>query len=174
MSCVIGLLQDGKLYIGSDGIATTEEGERRPIIATKIFTNKGYLIGFTGSVRTGQLIGPKYFDPPTNIYELSDSIREHILQKGSLIVSGETQQHLQSCNFLVGYQGRLFEILIDFQMNEISGAFTAIGSGAVYSFGSLFATKKWKSSEKRIINALDAACEYDRSCGRPYTIEVME
>ena len=54
------------------------------------------------------------------------------------------------------------------------GNFTAIGSGATYAMGSLFATKKWKSPEMRVLNALDAACEYDRSCGKPYTIEVME
>ena len=33
---------DGKLYMGSDGIATTEDGEKRPIVATKIFTNREY------------------------------------------------------------------------------------------------------------------------------------
>lgn len=174
MSCVIGLLQNGKLYIGSDGIATTDDGEKRPIIATKVFTNKGYLMGYTGSIRTGQLVGPKHFNPPSNVYELPDLIRQHILEKGSLIINGETQQHMHSCNFLIGYQGRLFEILIDFQLNEIMGNFTAIGSGATYAMGSLFATKKWTSPENRILNALEAASEYDRSCGRPFMIEVME
>ena len=174
MSCVVGLLSNGHLYIGSDGIATTEDGERRPIIATKIFTNKEYLIGFTGSVRTGQLVGPKFFDPPGNIYDMPDAIRELLLEKGSAVINSETQQHLQSCNFLLGYKGRLFEILIDYQLNEIRGDFTAIGSGATYAMGSLFATKKWKDPEKRVINSLQAASEYDRSCGLPFTIEVMK
>jgi ATP-dependent protease HslVU (ClpYQ) peptidase subunit len=174
MSCVVGLLNNGELYMGSDGVATTDDGERRPIIATKVFTNKEYLIGFTGSVRTGQLAGPKFFEPPSNIYDIPDALRENFLEKGSLVVSNETQQHLMSSNFLIGYKGRLFEILIDFQLNEVRGDFTAIGSGATYAMGSLFATKKWNSPEKRVLNSLQAASQFDRSCGKPFTIEVMK
>jgi ATP-dependent protease HslVU (ClpYQ) peptidase subunit len=173
MSCVVGLLQNGKLYLGSDGLATTEDGERRPVICIKIFTNKDYLIGYTGSVRHGQILTPKFFDPPNNIYELPDAAREAFEAKGAMLLSDNGQQ-LTASNFLIGYQGRLFEILIDFQMNEVYGNFTSIGSGATYAMGSLFATKKWNSPERRIKNALDAAKEYDRSCGRPYTIEVMK
>lgn len=174
MSCVIGLLNEGKVYIASDGIATTDDGEKRPIIVNKVFKNSKYLIGFTGSVRTGQLIGPKFFTPPTNIYELPDAVREVLCEKGSLVVSNETQQHLTACNFLIGYQGRLFEILMDFQLNEVMGDFTAVGSGSPYAMGALYASKKWNSPEKRLKAALGAACEYDTSCGLPYTIEVME
>jgi ATP-dependent protease HslVU (ClpYQ) peptidase subunit len=173
MSCVLGLLQNGKLYLGADGLATTEDGERRPVICIKIFKNKDYLIGYTGSVRHGQILGPKFFEPPSSIYDLPDAIREIFESKGAMLVA-ETQQQMTSSNFLIGYQGRLFEILIDFQMNEVYGDFTAIGSGATYAMGSLFATKKWNSPENRIKNALDAAKEYDRSCGRPYTIQAME
>ena len=171
MSCVVGLLNDGKIYMGSDGIATTEDGERRPIICNKMFTNKDYLLGFTGSVRHGQVIGPKFFDPPESVYDLPDAMREQFKEKGAALTV-DTGQEMHSCNFLVGHKGRLFEILIDFQMNEIRGDFTAIGSGGTYAMGSLFATKKWKSPEKRVINSLEAATEYDSSCGIPFTIEV--
>jgi ATP-dependent protease HslVU (ClpYQ) peptidase subunit len=173
MSCVIGLLNNGRLYMASDGIATTEEGERRPVICIKLFKNKNYLIGYTGSVRHGQVLGPKFFEPPTNVYELPDAIRQKFIDTGCILTT-ETGQQVHSSNILVGYRGHLFEILIDFQMNEVSGDFTSIGSGSPYAMGSLFATKKWKSPEKRIINALDCAREYDRSCGRPYAIEVIE
>jgi ATP-dependent protease HslVU (ClpYQ) peptidase subunit len=173
MSCVLGLLNNGKLYMGSDGVATTDDGEKRPILCNKIFRNKEYLIGFTGSVRHGQLLGPRYFNAPSNIYDFPEAIRGKFVDSGA-ILSTDTGQQVHSSNFLVGYKGRLFEILIDFQLNEIMGNFTAIGSGAPYAMGSLFASKKWKSPEKRIVNALDAASEYDGSCGAPYCIEVME
>jgi len=172
MSCVVGLLQNGKLYMGSDGIATTEDGEKRPVICIKVFTNKKYLLGYSGSVRHGQLVGPRHFDPPTNVLDFPDEIREIFEEKGA-ILSTETGQQMHACNFLIGHEGRLYELLIDFQMNEVFGSFTSIGSGAPYAMGSLFATQKWNSPEKRIKNALDAACEYDRSCGEPYTIEIM-
>jgi len=173
MSCVLGLLQNGKLYLGAEGVASTEEGEKRPIICLKIFTNKDYLIGFTGSVRHGQILGPRFFEPPSNLYDFPDAARKLFEEKGAMLVTDQGQQ-MQSSNFLIGYKGRLFEILIDFQMNEIMGDFTAIGSGSPYAMGSLFATKKWKSPEKRILNALDCASNFDGACGKPYTIEVME
>ena len=157
MSCVVGLLQNGKLYMGSDGIATTEDGEKRPVICIKVFTNKKYLLGYSGSVRHGQLVGPRHFDPPTNVLDFPDEIREIFEEKGAILST----------------ERRLYELLIDFQMNEVFGSFTSIGSGAPYAMGSLFATQKWNSPEKRIKNALDAAFEYDRSCGEPYTIEIM-
>jgi ATP-dependent protease HslVU (ClpYQ) peptidase subunit len=173
MSCVIGLLQDGKLYMGSDGIATTEDGEKRPVICFKVFRNGKYLIGYTGSVRHGQLIAPRKFSPPTNILDFPDDIRVQFEEHGA-ILSTDTGQQVHNSNILIGWKGRLYEILIDFQMNEVFGSYTAIGSGAAYAMGSLFATRKWTSPEARLKNALDAACEFDRSCGEPYTIEVME
>jgi ATP-dependent protease HslVU (ClpYQ) peptidase subunit len=173
MSCVIGLLNEGKLYMASDGLATTEDGERRPVICIKLFKNKNYLIGYTGSVRHGQVLGPKFFEPPTNIYDFPDAAREKFIESGCILTT-ENNQQVHGSNILIGFNGRLFEVLIDFQINEVSGDFTSIGSGSQYAMGSLFATKKWKSPEKRIINALDCAKEYVGSCGKPYTIEVME
>ena len=174
MSCVIGLLHDGKVYVASDGIATTDDGEKRPIVANKIFTNKNYIIGFTGSVRTGQLAGPKFFDPPENIYDLPDALREKLGEKGSLVISSDTQQHLNACNYIIAYRGRLFEMLMDFQLNEIMGSYSAIGSGAPYAMGALFASRNINFPERRLKTALKAACEYDMCCGLPFTIEVME
>lgn len=173
MSCVLGLLQNGRLYLGADGLATTEEGERRPVICIKIFTNKNYLIGYTGSVRHGQLLNPRCFDPPASIYDFPEAIRKTFEEHGAML-STDSGQQMHSSNILIGYGGKLYEVLIDFQMNEVYGSYTSIGSGSTYAMGSLFSTKKWKSPEKRIITALDAASEYDRSVGRPYTIEVME
>ena len=56
MSTVIAIVDDGKIWMGSDSYATTSDGERRRIICKKIFINGPYLIGFVGSVRTGQVI----------------------------------------------------------------------------------------------------------------------
>lgn len=173
MSCVIGLLNNGTLYLGSDGIATTDDGEKRPIICEKIFRNGDYLIGYTGSVRHGQVLGSHYFEPPEDIFDFPEAIREKFIDVGA-IQTTDTGQQIHNSNILIGYKGRLYEILIDFQINEVMGSYTAIGSGAPYAMGSLFASKKWKSPTKRIINALDAASEYDRSCGAPYCIEAME
>ena len=118
MSCVVGLIQQGKVYIASDGLATTEEGERRPVICIKVFTNKNYLIGYTGSVRHGQILGPRFFDPPSSVYDFPDAARKIYEEKGAMLVN-DTGQQMFASNVLIGHGGRLFELLIDYQMNEV-------------------------------------------------------
>ena len=173
MSCVIGLLHDGKLYMGADGVSTNSSGDHRPVHCEKIFWNGDYLIGFTGSIRTGQLLKPNYFTPPNDIMELPDAMFEHFDRK-SVICIDEENCKIQQSNFLIGWKGRLYDVLIDFQLNETYGDYNAIGSGAPYALGSLFTSRKVKSPEKRVLNALKSAAEFSFAVGEPYTIEIME
>lgn len=169
MSCVVGLINNGSVYIGGDGRATTNDGEIRPIVASKVFKNKKYLFGYSGSVRSGQVLLPEYFEPPDNIVDMADAVREQLKRKGCM-GSNEDQIEATQSNFLIGYEGRLYEILIDFQLNEIYGEYTAIGSGSSFALGAFFATKRVKNPIKRIKIALDASKEFCSFVGDPYTI----
>lgn len=175
MSCVVGIMYDEKIYMGADGYATADDGERRPIVAEKLFFNKDYLIGYTGSVRTGQVLKPEKFDPPSDIEDLPDAIREHLFEKGC-VLSSEEHGQIHTSNFLIGHQGMIYEILIDFQMNKTYGDFNSIGAGSQYAFGSLYTTRFLKniSPQQRIKLALNAASFYNVSCGPPFTYESIE
>ena len=171
MSTVIGMVDNGKVWLGADSYATTSEGERRRMVAEKIFTNGPYIIGFIGSVRTGQVVKPEYFKPPEELYQFPDALLAQFKEKGCLAINSDNQCVLQESNFLIGTpDGRLHEILVDFQMNEIED-FTAVGSGSAFALGSLFTTRNQKDPKKRIITALKAASEYDMSTGPPFVIE---
>ncbi len=173
MSCVIGLIEDGHIYLGADGFATTEEGERRPIITKKIIKNKGYLMGYTGSVRTGQIINPHDFVPPDNIDDLSESMRQHLYARGC-VVTNEVNLQMIACNFLVAYRERLYEILMDFQLNEVLGNFTAIGSGAPYAMGAMHILNRTKLKPiDKLETALKAASTYHTTVGPPYEYEYI-
>ena len=173
MSCVIGLVQDGDVYMGADGFATTEEGERRPIIADKIIRNKDYLIGYTGSVRTGQILDPHNFEIPDQIEDFAEALREHLYAKGCVAIT-EGGIQMQTCNFLIAYKERLYELLIDFQLNEIMGAFTAIGSGAPYAMGAMFVLEKVNIEPLRKLEyALGAATDFHTSCGPPFSYDKL-
>lgn len=173
MSCVVGLIYDKAIYMASDGIATTEDGEKRPIQAVKIFRNGDYLFGYSGSVRAGQVMFSQHFKPPDDIDKLVDEMREHMSVKGVMIIA-DTQVQMCNANFLIGYKGKLFEVLMDFQINEIEGDYTAIGSGAQLALGSLHSsTDMMMTPRERVVMAVEAACEYDMSCGLPITVEVI-
>jgi len=174
MSTVIGIVQDKQVWIGADSRASTEDGDIRPGKCKKIFRNGPYLIGFIGSVRGGQILYPKYFKPPADIMGLPDAIIKQCSEKGVLL-TGEQNQSLMASNFLVGYKGKLYDILIDFQMTEVA-EYCSIGAGSYYAFGSLHTTNKMKEDftpEMRMQLALEAACEFSASTGPPFIYEKL-
>lgn len=169
MSCVIGIVKDKKVWLGAESCASTGDGERRYTKLQKIFKNGPYLIAFVGDVRPGQVIMPNW-KPPKDIKDFPDALIEIFTEKGCLGVDSEDQTCMQSTNFLIAFKNRLYEILIDFQMNEIEN-YSTIGSGSDFATGSLYTTNSMKfSPEKRIKLALDAAVHHSTSCDGPYLI----
>jgi ATP-dependent protease HslVU (ClpYQ) peptidase subunit len=175
MSCVIGLKYGGKVYMGQDGIASTEDGDTRPIICEKVFVNKQYLIGFCGSVRSGQLLYPYNFDPPKKVLDFPKAVRDHFMENGALLNGTSEVGDRHEANIIIATsKGKLYEMLVDFQMSEVID-FTCIGSGSQCAFGSMETTKKGKKlgPKKRILLALNIASIYSRSVGPPYSIKVL-
>ncbi len=170
MSTVIGIHQGKNVWIGSDSRGTTEDGYVRTVKCIKIFRNGPYLIGFIGSVRGGQILMPPHFEPPEDIEDFSDVLREHVAEKGCLSVEDDRSQ-TQKCNFLLAYKGKLFEILSDFHMGIVN-TYTAIGSGSHFAFGSLYTTMKLgiKDPVKRIRTALKTAAHFDVATAAPFKI----
>jgi len=174
MSCIVGLIHKKKVYLGCDGVASTEDGDRHPINATKIFRRGSYLFGFAGSIRTGQIIQRSSYKLPRNIWGWPDIIREQITERGAMIRS-EGQVEVQSSNFIIASKGKLYELLSDFQINEVNKeGYTSIGAGSSIALGSLFTSKDFDlTPEQKVYLALNAATEFLTSCGPPYTIEVI-
>jgi len=173
MSCVVGLVENDRIILGADGFATTEEGERRPIITRKIIRNKDYLIGYTGSVRTGQILGSHDFDIPEDIDDVSEALRQHLYERGC-VATNELGIHMQACNFLLAYKKTLYEILMDFQLNEVMGDFTAIGSGAPYAIGAMHILNRIKlKGVDKVEQALKAASYYHTTVGPPFDYDYI-
>ena len=55
MTCLIGLVEDGKVYMGGDSAAVTGY-DTRQAKAPKVFENGEFLMGYTTSFRMGQLL----------------------------------------------------------------------------------------------------------------------
>ena len=177
MSTVVGLKTENGIIIGADSRATTPDGEIRPTPCKKLFRNGPYLIGFIGSVRGGQILYPEHFKPPKNVHEFSDALRAQCAEKGCLGVGDESQTSVHGCNFLIAYKKRLYEILIDFQMNEIE-KYGSVGSGSSYALGSLYTTEDVDNfiefdAESRVKLALDAAAKFDSCTGGPFVIKTL-
>jgi len=169
MSCVVAITDCKKVYMAAESAATSMEGDRRLIVPSKIIKNGPYLFGYSGSVRTGQLLEPHFFKPPKNVLDIPDALMELLEAKKSLSFS-ETQTALLQCNIIVGYKSKIYEILSDFQLNEPAIEYVAVGSGACYAFGSLSTTSSLqiKDINQRLTLALDSACLFSADCKGPY------
>jgi len=171
MSCLIGYKAGNTFYLASDGAATTEEGDIRPILVKKIIRRGEYLIGFSGSVRTGQLLNEYYLpDPPEMIEDFVEALKMNITDAGCLITS-EYGTVLTQNSFIVIYRDKMYEILSDFQLNEVGGDFTAIGSGTAYAYGAMQVIQDLDlSPSDKLIKALDVVSKFQATVRPPHEV----
>lgn len=176
MTCIVGVVHKGKVYMGADSAGTNDALGSTIRVDKKIFQNGPYLMGFTSSYRMGQLLAYA-FDPPKPHddedlmrFMVTDFINEarHCLITGGF---AEKKDEVETGgNFLVGYKGRLFNVQSDFQVGESFHGFDACGCGEDLALGSLFTTKTQTDPKKRIKTALMAAGEFSAGVRPPYHI----
>lgn len=179
MTCIVGIVQKGKVYMGADSAGTDAYYNQQIRRDPKIFRNGDLLIGYCGSFRMGQLLGlglnaptPKANQKPENymVSELIPVIRTLLKENGYAKVENNVEEGGQ---FLVGYDGRLFNIESDFQVGESDDSFDACGAGAPVALGALYATRKNPKPRDRMKLALEAAARFNASVRPPFKYEVL-
>lgn len=185
MTCIVGLVQDGEVWIGGDSASSNESGvDIRS--DKKIFTLRSrtegqeYLIGFANSYRMGQIIQyhtqipyPAYRTPDKEldgymVRTFCSSI-EAAFKKNNYVSSEEDQG--PTGDFLVGIKGHLYQISSDMSIARFDCNYTAVGSGAEYALGALHALKGYDvMPEERVKMALEAAEEHSPSVRRPFIL----
>jgi ATP-dependent protease HslVU (ClpYQ) peptidase subunit len=169
VTCIVGIARDGIVYIGGDRGAS-DTYAILPLSRPKIKQCGEYLIGFAGSLGIGELA--HYIDLPPIGKNIEKTLRTSFVKslKNAIEEYGNAS-HLEenSTDWLVGVQGRLFEVSSeDWSVAEYQES--SIGSGNAIALGSLHTTKNWKDQGKRIRYALDAAVEISPSCLGPIDI----
>lgn len=173
MTCIVGLRQGGKVFLGGDSAGVT--GWDLMVRAdTKVFISGDFAIGFTTSFRLGQLLQYrlKLPTPPRTqkllysfmVNEFVEATRECLKLGGMATKDKEAEQ---GGTFLVGVRGRLFIVESDYQIIEPAVPFAAVGCGAPYAVGSL-ATSKGKPAD-RVKKALGVAEQFCAGVRGPFT-----
>ncbi len=172
MTIVIGLIDNGIVYMGSDRAMSDEYSISSPI-TPKIKKNGQFLIGYASSRGSGQVA--HYIDFPNVVkkdvdkYMRTDFILtlKKAIEPYGIDISDDDKA---AADFLVGIYGRLFNISTnDWQVNEYD-KYTAIGSGNSYAIGSLDTSHTWKDPIKKIKTALDSAIKNSPQCNYPIDI----
>lgn len=178
MTCIIGLIDSGKVYMGADSAAMSgwQLSLRKD---SKIIRNGGFLIGLAGSARARQLLQftwkPPLHDPAKSDWEymvadVADGIRA-CLKSGGYAAKDNEHEKFDSV-FLIGYHGQLYAIYGDYQVEVEQAAFNAVGCGAEIALGAMYALEGL-SPIKRIQKALEAAERFSAGVRGPFVVEAL-
>lgn len=177
MTCIVGLIDDGKVHIGADsaGISGWSLSIRKD---RKVFKNGPFLIGFTSSFRMGQLLQYS-FQPPARYYnrdimafmavDFIDAVRNCFKAGG---FAGRENEVEKAGDFLVGYEGRLFSIQQDYQVAESLYGYAACGCGQDAALGAIFAAGSLPAQD-RLRVALEAAERFSAGVRGPFYFETI-
>jgi hypothetical protein len=164
MTCVVGLLSGGKVYLGGDSCGSdsyTYENCNHP----KVFKVGEFIIGGTTSFRMLDLLEYSLVIPegrPTKLENMDkfmrttfvDLVRSCLKNGGFCKIDNSVDQ---GGTFLIGYKDQLFRMQNDFSIiTQVD--YDVVGCGDAAAKGSLFTTKDVKMSvENRITKALESA-----------------
>jgi ATP-dependent protease HslVU (ClpYQ) peptidase subunit len=176
MTCIVGLVDKGDVYIGGDsaGVAGLSLSIRAD---EKVFGNGPFIMGFTSSFRMGQLLRYKFAPPAQTIHQddmeymvtsFIDAARTCFSQNGF----GDKDATIGG-TFLVGYKSKLYTVESDYQVGIPKITFDAVGCGSDLALGAMYATEGM-SPEDRINTALSAASSFSAGVAPPFIILKLE
>lgn len=145
---------------------------------SKVFRTGKFIIGHTSSFRMGQLLRFKLTvpeqPPEQDDYEFMcthfiDAVRKCLKDGGYTTVKNETEE---IGTFLVGYNGRLYEIDDDLQVGESCDNYGSVGCGSSYAKGALNMLHEMfnYSPEETIRKALATAGKFSGGVRPPFVI----
>lgn len=176
MTCIVGLVNKGVVYMGGDGLAVyTHNLNVVPRLDEKVFINGPFIIGFTTSFYMGQLLRYK-FSPPKQTVDVDDmkymatdfidSVKKCFIENDFGKISEDKTK--EGGTFLVGYKDNLYTINDDYQVGKPYLGYDSCGCGSSFALGSMRNSKG--TPESRIKQALETAAAFSGGVGPPYTI----
>lgn len=178
MTCIVGLVERGTVYVGADS-ASVAGWTSRVTRLPKVFRRGPFLIGYTTSFRMGQLLEHALAVPPQAATEGDDmrfmvnvfveNARQLLKERGVSKIESNAESGGQ---FLVGYRGRLYSVQSDFQVNQMADGFDAVGSGAEYALGALAALKSLRPVA-RLKKALAISSHFNMGVSPPFFVKAL-
>ena len=178
MTCIVGVAQEGKVYIGADSASVSGWCVRQTELP-KVFKTGNFVIGYTTSFRMGQIlqhhltVRSQYEDEEDDqfmVRAFAEAVRECLKARGFAKVENNVEK---GGTFLVGYRGRLYSVDDDFQVNEMIDGYDACGCGYPFALGAMKALGQ-ELPEERIKHALEIAAHFSGWVKPPFHIEVLE
>lgn len=175
MTCIIGLVHEGEVYIGADSAAVSS-WIVQPTALRKVFRVGDFLIGYAGSFRMGQILQhhlevPHQQDGVSDerymVVEFVEAVRNCLKEKGYTKIEENRES---GAYVLVGYHGQLYEVDEDFQIQRFLQGLTALGIGREFALGAMAALEFMPPME-RITKALAISAGFSGAVCAPFIVE---
>jgi len=174
MTCIVGLVSKGKVYMGGDS-AGASGWLVRAVQSPKVFKVGAFIIGYTTSFRMGEIlqyhldVEPQKEEQADHEYmvcHFAEAVRKALKEHGFAKVENNVEE---GGDFLVGYRGHLYSVNDDFQMTEHVENYDACGCGQEFALGAIKALEDW-APEERIRRALEIAAYFSGGVLPPFHI----
>lgn len=181
MTCIVAIKTPKKIYMGADsaGVSASDLSiERRA--DPKIHRNDQFIFGGAGSFRAIQLMSglvlPKQKATQTDFQFMCVNFVnavQKLYEKNGFEGMNKRSERSVEAEFLIGYKNELYTMSTDFQIGLLHKNYNAIGCGAGFALGSLYATETITGlkPKDRILKALQAADEFSAGVCEPFSIE---
>lgn len=179
MTAILAYADGEHVWMAGDSAIAENTWRRKTVLRKKVFCIGDMLIGGAGSVRACEVVEEYYplttphDDHDPYIYLLKVFIPEvtRVLKEHNASMIGDDY----TTSFLVGVQGRLFEISGDFSVNPLSECAFAIGHGGDLALGAFLMGRALNDSpdqiEAHLLTALRIAAQRNLAVAPPFYIE---
>lgn len=185
MTCIVGLVEGKKVWLGGDRAATDGGLNRTLLKEPKIFAKGDVGFGVCGSPKVMDAL-KHGIDLPVQagdddrkflVTELVPAMREGLVKLEAAAANTSPFGGGGGIEFegamLVAYRGKLYTLESNFQLVEGDENFASVGSGSKLALGSFTATKKVRNAKKRIMMALEASTK-NAGCAPPFDTLVIK
>lgn len=173
MTCIIGYVDNGCVYIGGDS-AASDESDIDVRKESKVFRNGDMGFGYSGSFRMGQLLRYSLRIPvqknKTPILRYLCTTFVNAVRK-CFKENKYIPDPKEDWAFIIGYRGHLYQIYDDFHVAEVNTPYDACGGGKAYALGAMNILHKQKLKPKtKIRRALKATAIHAVGVRGPFKI----
>lgn len=181
MTCIFGMVSDGKIYMVGDSCSANSE-YRSVSAIRKIVRYDSMLLGFCGSWRDLQ-IAQTYFTPEARpegtsdlrylVKYVADPLRDLFRDYESVGV--ESNKSTADSQILLGYRERIYTIETNFQVSARQDNIGSVGSGTYYALGAFTALARAGKAhpETLLTETLEIVAQYDPFVAGPFYVETL-
>ena len=176
MSCVAGLVHEGRVWMGGDSAATSENHAQFILRSPKVIVHYNYLLAPVGSLRLLRLLrfenpGKLPSEDPEAAAELVAEWISSLAEEHGEILSAENEREIGS-KVLFGFAGRLYIVQEDFAVMEPRKSYTALGEGGPFAIGALSVLAHSNKNPDAILReALGISAQCCATVRPPFVIE---